>query len=329
MILGIDIGGTFTDFVLFDGKNYKIDKVLSTPDNPAEAIFDGLNRIREQYAVDNLNIVHGSTVATNSLLERKGAKVALVTTKGYEDIIEIGRQNRRKLYDLFITRDPVLAPRSRRWGISERSTADGKIIQNVKKHDLETIKKKIKRYKVDSVAICFLFSYKNSKNENDAYEILKELGIHISSSHKIVPEYREYERFITTIVNAYVSPIMSKYLSSLEDGLEKESVGNLKIMQSNGGSISTIVAKERAVNCILSGPAGGVIGASKIAKCSGRRKLISFDMGGTSTDVSLCDGDLRLTTETLINDLPIKTPLIDIYTVGAGGGSIAYIGFVK
>jgi N-methylhydantoinase A len=320
IILGVDIGGTFTDFVLFDGKGLKVHKVISTPHNPAEAVFNGIRSLA--VSKDQMSIVHGSTVATNTLLERKGAKVALITTSGYEDVIEIGRQARSSLYDLFITREPPLVPAEFRWGVKERVTATGEVLSGVRKSNLKEICIELRRQGIQSVAVCFLFSYKNSANEEVVARELEQLGIHVSASSRILPEYREYERFSTTVVNAYVSPVMSKYLTSLENGLN---TNKIRIMQSNGGSISTGAAKQRAVNCILSGPAGGVAGASGIAKHTGLKKIISFDMGGTSTDVSLCNGDVRLTTQTLINEMPIKIPVVDMVTVGAGGGSIAYI----
>ncbi|MFV1976616.1 MAG: hydantoinase/oxoprolinase family protein [Candidatus Scalindua sp.] len=320
IVLGVDIGGTFTDFVLFDGKELKVHKVISTPHNPAEAVFDGIRSL--EVLPEQMSIVHGSTVATNTLLERKGAKVALITTRGYEDVIEIGRQARSSLYDLFITRESPLVPEEFRWGVQERVAATGEVLSGVRKSDLKKICIELRKQGIKSVAVCFLFSYKNSANEEVVTKELKQLGIHISASCRILPEYREYERFSTTVVNAYVSPVMSEYLTSLEDGLETK---NIRIMQSNGGSISTGAAKERAVNCILSGPAGGVAGASGIAKLAGIKRIISFDMGGTSTDVSLCNGDVRLTTQTLINEMPVKIPVVDMVTVGAGGGSIAYI----
>jgi N-methylhydantoinase A len=320
IVLGVDIGGTFTDFVLFDGKELKVHKVISTPHNPAQAVFDGIRSL--EVTKEQMSIVHGSTVATNTLLERKGAKVALITTSGYEDVIEIGRQARRSLYDLFITREAPLVPEALRWGVQERVAATGEVLSAVRKSDLKKICIELKKQGIKSVAICFLFSYKNPANEEVVARELEHLGIHVSVSNRILPEYREYERFSTTAVNAYVSPVMSKYLTSMEDGLETK---NIRIMQSNGGSISTGAAKERAVNCILSGPAGGVTGALEIAKVAGIKNIISFDMGGTSTDVSLCNGDVRLTTQTLINEMPIKIPVVDMMTVGAGGGSVAYI----
>ncbi len=319
-VLGVDIGGTFTDFVLFNGKELKVHKVISTPHNPAEAIFDGIRSL--EVAKEKISIVHGSTVATNTLLERKGAKVALITTKGYKDVLEIGRQARSSLYDLFVTRESSLVPDSLRLEVQERVAPTGKVITSVSKSDLNKICNELKRKGIKSVAVCFLFSYKNSVNEDAVVRELEQMGIHVSASSRILPEYREYERFSTTVVNAYVSPVMSEYLTSMERGLDTK---NIRIMQSNGGSISTVAAKEMAINCILSGPAGGVSGAFKIAKLAGINKIISFDMGGTSTDVSLCDGDVRLTTQTIIDEMPIKVPVVDMVTVGAGGGSIAHI----
>jgi N-methylhydantoinase A len=320
IVLGVDTGGTFTDFVLFDGKELKVHKVVSTPHNPAEAILDGILSL--EVAKKQMSIVHGSTVATNTLIERKGAKVALVTTSGYEDVLEIGRQARSSLYDLFITRESPLVPESLRLGVKERVTSTGEVHTGIKKRDLKKICAELKKQGAASIAVCFLFSYKNSANEEAVVREFEQMGIHVSASSSILPEYREYERFSTTAVNAYVSPVMSEYLTSMEDSLETK---NIRIMQSNGGSISIGSAKKMAVNCILSGPAGGVSGAFGIAKLAGIKKIISFDMGGTSTDVSLCDGDIRLSTQTIIDEIPIKVPVVDMVTVGAGGGSIAYI----
>ncbi|NOG82715.1 MAG: hydantoinase/oxoprolinase family protein [Planctomycetes bacterium] len=320
LILGVDIGGTFTDFVSFDGRKLHTAKILSTPNKPEEAVFRGIRLLG--LSQKQVNIVHGSTVATNALLERRGAKVALVTTKGYEGVIQIGRQNRSTLYDLFIERESPFVSEKDIFGVQERVTATGEVKQLVSKHSLKKIKTILLKNRIEAVAICFLFSYTNPVNEEVVMDYLKQTGIHISASHKILPEYREFERFSTTVANAYVSPVMSRYIASLENKL---GVNCLRIMQSNGGSISSKRAKERSINCVLSGPAGGVVGASRIAKLAGFEKIITFDMGGTSTDVSLCDGSALHTTKTSIGDVPIKIPVIDIHTVGAGGGSIAYL----
>ncbi|GAX59247.1 N-methylhydantoinase A/acetone carboxylase, beta subunit [Candidatus Scalindua japonica] len=322
VVLGVDIGGTFTDFVLFDGRELKVHKVISTPDTPADAVFNGIRSL--EIKQEHVSIVHGSTVATNTLLERKGAKTALITTDGYEDVLEIGRQARSSLYDLFITRESALIPEELRWGVRERVSATGEVLSRVSKGDLKKICIALRKKGIESVAVCFLFSYKDPLNEGIVAKELEQLGVHVSVSSRILPEYREYERTSTTVVNAYVSPVMARYLTTLEEGLEAD---NIRIMQSNGGSISTGAAKKMAVNCILSGPAGGVAGAFGIAKLAGIKNIISFDMGGTSTDVSLCNGNVRLTTQTLINELPVKIPVVDMVTVGAGGGSIAFIDY--
>ncbi len=320
VILGVDIGGTFTDFVLFDGRRVQITKILSTSRKPEDAVFKGIRLLG--LSNERIIIVHGSTVATNALLERKGANVALITTKGYEGIIEIGRQNRSTLYDFFIDRESPFVLEQNIYGIQERVTAKGQVAQKLPKHSLREIKRALLKSGIEAVAICFLFSYMNTANEEDVVKCLKDTGVHISASHKILPEYREFERFSTTLANAYVSPVMSRYITSLENKLGGS---NLRIMQSNGGSISPERAKERAINCMLSGPAGGVVGATRVAKYAGLEKIITFDMGGTSTDVSLCEGRVHHTTDTSLGDIPIKIPVIDIHTVGAGGGSIAYL----
>ncbi len=324
-ILGVDTGGTFTDFVLFDGKNIAIHKELSTPRDPSRAIFKGINHIKEIASINGLALVHGSTVATNALLERKGAKTALITTKGFEDIIEIGRQARPELYNLFVEQPPPLIPKELRWSLTERVDSKGAVLCEVNRRELKKIKAELIKSGITSVAVCFLFSYINSRNEETVYNEFATTGIHVSASHKILPEYREYERFCATTANARISPIMAGYITSLEKGLDELDINNVRIMQSNGGSISTAAVKERAINCALSGPAGGVIGALKIAKRAGITNIISFDMGGTSTDVSLCDGAARMASNVYIGGTPLKVPIIDIYTVGAGGGSIAEV----
>jgi len=301
-----------------------IHKVLSTPENPAKAVLSGIAEILKMNGYElnsQVDIVHGTTVGTNALLERKGASTALITTKGFEDIIEIGRQNRPKLYDIFVEKPAPLVPSELRFGISERTLHTGEILQTVDEEDVEAIKRELSKLDVQSIALCFLFSYANPKNEATVHQILQDMNLPISASHLVVPEYREYERFSTTVVNAYIAPVMQKYIESLE----KQTNGSLRIMQSNGGSISAKTACEQPVRTILSGPAGGVVGALEIAKLAGFEKIITFDMGGTSTDVSLCDGEIKITTEGEVGGCPIKVPIIDIHTVGAGGGSIAYL----
>jgi len=323
--IGIDTGGTFTDFIVLDGKRVRTLKLLSTPDNPATAIFQGLQELLDGRDCD---IRHGSTVATNALLERKGAATALITTAGFEDVLEIGRQNRPRIYSLFPSRPDPLVPARLRLGVTERVLYDGDVLVPLKSSELGSIVEKLRRSRVQSVAVCLLFSYANPSHEKQIGRMLGNLKIPISLSHVILPEYREYERTSTTVVNAYLAPVMGRYLGSLEEGLRAKrgrSHASLRIMQSNGGTVSARAAIREPVRTILSGPAGGVVGAWEVARQSGFPNILSFDMGGTSTDVSLCEGEIRITSESVIANCPIGVPVIDIHTVGAGGGSIARV----
>ena len=320
-VVGIDTGGTFTDFVLLDeGRDQlRVHKVLSTPDNPAKAVLAGLRHLLDGAAAD---IVHGSTVATNALLERKGAKAALVTTAGFEDVLEIGRQTRAAIYDLNVEKPPPLIPRERRIGVAERVGPQGEVLRELSDESIRTTVDALRALGVDSVAICLLHSYANPKHEDALLGALEsELDAFVTSSYQVLPEFREYERWSTTVVNAYVGPVMARYLSQLGDEVTS---GRVRIMQSNGGIMSLEAAQRLAVQTILSGPAGGAVGGFALGQRAGFNNVITFDMGGTSTDVCLCAGELSRTSETVIGDAPIRVPVIDIHTVGAGGGSIAY-----
>jgi N-methylhydantoinase A len=329
--IGIDIGGTFTDFVVYDTANKQVRtfKILSDPSNPAKTVLAGLKSIDFG---DHNQIVHGSTVATNALLERKGAKTGLITTDGFKDIIQIGRQNRPSIYDWNKRPEPALVPRESRFEIKERIDYQGKVITPLDLSNLDEVINYLIENKIESVAICLIFSFLYPEHEQVIAERIKPYGFSVSLSSDILPEYREYERTSTTVVNAYVSPILDRYLAELEGPLQNS---QFQIMQSNGGMISLKEAQQYGVRCILSGPAGGIIGAQKIAQMSLSNeeginnnkllKIISFDMGGTSTDVSLIDIQPKLTTDLSIGGCPIHLPLLDIHTVGAGGGSIAYV----
>ncbi len=318
--VGIDTGGTFTDFVILGPSGMRVWKVLSTPDNPGRAILRGLTDTG--VLGEGTDIIHGSTVATNALLERKGARLALLTTEGFEDILLIGRQTRRELYNILVEKRVPLIPRDLCFGLPERALADGTILKKLDRSKVEAAARLLKRRGVESVALCLLHSYANPAHEMTVLKVLARLGIPCSASHRILPEYREFERASTTAINAFVAPLMANYLGRLEKDLR---AGRLRIMQSNGGCVSSRAAKETPVCTILSGPAGGVVGAKEVASRAGFDRIISFDMGGTSTDVSLCDRAIATTTESLISDLPVKMPIIDIHTVGSGGGSIAYV----
>jgi len=317
MRIGIDAGGTFTDFIISheDGM-IETFKLRSNPRSPASVILAGL----EQAATGRrAEVIHGSTVATNALLERKGARTALVTTAGFEDVIHIGRQNRAELYNLTPRLRSPLIPRSLCFGVRERAYFDGTIAQSPSAAEIARLKTRLRRAKVQSIAICFLHAYRNPENEKRVAAALEDAG-YLCGSHDVCPEFREYERSATTVINAYVGPLMDKYLAELEGGRHR-----IAIMQSNGGFMSTKEARRHAVRTVLSGPAGGVVGALEIAKLSGFSRILGFDMGGTSTDVSLCDGQPRETLEASIDGLPVRVPMLDIHTVGAGGGSIARV----
>lgn len=319
--IGIDTGGTFTDFVFFDGKSIKIHKLPSTPKDPSQAIISGINEILMESRVD-FDIVHGTTVATNALLERKGARVALVTTKGFEDVIKIGRQNRGELYDVFWEAPIPLVPAELRFGISERTSFEGEILNRVKKSDVLALVSKLKKHDVEGIAICFLHSYANSENELKVEKYLSSLDIPISTSSKILPEFREFERTSTIVANSYLLPKVKSYMDTLSKRLPS---ADISVMQSSGGVMSPDQAAKEPVRIILSGPAGGVVGAVKLAQLCGYENIITYDMGGTSTDVALCENGPKFTTETSIDGIPLKVPMIDITTIGAGGGSIARV----
>ncbi len=320
IVIGVDTGGTFTDFVFKKGDQWGIYKLLSTPANPAQAVLAGLHRIARK---EKKQIIHGSTVATNAILERKGAKTALITNEGFEDIIEIGRQNRSRLYDLSYRKEPQIVPPDLRFGIKGRVLHTGEQHEPLDVKEARKVVDLLKHLQAESVAICFIFSFVNPCHEKEIKKLMETTTVPVSLSHEILSEFREFERTSTTVLNAYVSPKMQNYIRYLMSEMEGED--SLSIMQSNGGSISAETAMQESVRTILSGPAGGVVGALEIGKMAGYRQLITFDMGGTSTDVSLIDRSLSLTVESKISGYPIKVPMIDIHTVGAGGGSIAFM----
>ncbi len=362
--VAIDSGGTFTDCVWVDRGRISMLKVFSTPDDPSRAIAAALETMGVGGPVV---LLHGTTVGTNTLLERKGGRVALVTTAGFEDVIEIGRQAREKLYDFFFDRVEPLVPRDRRFGVEERTTPEGEILRKPSRAELAELSRKLGQSHSQAIAICLLFSFANPLNERRIGKALERLGVPLSFSHRIFPEFREYERTSTVVVNAYLQPIMEKYLENLARRLERregsfrraERVRQLAgpgeirqfaglhfrprqalrtrrtsgradrtpcrlfLMQSSGGITALDAALRQPVRTVLSGPAGGVVGAAWMAKSSGYDRIISFDMGGTSTDVALVDREARPSSQSEIAGLPVGVPMLDIHTVGAGGGSIA------
>lgn len=345
MRVAIDTGGTFTDCLFLRGGHVEILKVPSTPGNPATAISNALMKIlasggERGTAAEGLDLLCGTTVGTNALLERRGGRVALVTTAGFEDVLEIGRQERPRLYDFFVGRAEILVPRSRRFGLRERVSAEGEILRRPSAAEIARVARRVMASGANSVAVCFLFSFLRPEHERAMARELRRRGLPVSVSHEILPEFREYERTATVVANAYLAPVMSGYLEEIErhaasaaatlvpasrgDRRRQTKVrAQVRVMQSNGGMLSARAAAREPVRTILSGPAGGVLGARKIAADAGFDRIIGFDMGGTSTDVSLIEGPLPTTNESVVADLPIAVPMLEIHTVGAGGGSIA------
>ena len=349
MRIGVDTGGTFTDCVVLEGSEVKILKVFSTPDDAARAILEGVRQLAGKQPQALLEIIHGTTLGTNSLLERRGARVALITTAGFEDLIEIGRQARPRLYDLNVRREPPLASRARRFGVKERTAADGRVLLRPSPAELRRLVQQVKRSGAESLALCFLFSFANPANERAVAQALQGVGVPISVSHEILPEFREYERLSTVVINAFLVPRMGAYLARLErqvgDGfcgpptsrlpapnqggrglkqLPCQSMdGRVYVMQSSGGITTAARAAREPVRTILSGPAGGVVAAAWLAERLRVPRAVSFDMGGTSTDVCLIEGQPRTTHETTLGGLPVAVPVLDVHSVGAGGGSLA------
>ncbi len=316
--IGIDTGGTFTDFVRLDSRGLTVHKRRTSSEAPEDAILAGLAQIGG--GADP--VIHGSTIATNAVLERRGARVALVATAGFEDVLRIGRQTRPELYNLFVASPRPLIDPALTFGIAERIDADGRVSAPPDLAAVDRLGAAIRDGRAEIVAVCLLHAYANDRHERSIAARLRRLGLAVSTSSGVLAEYREFERWSTTAVNAYVAPLVARYLGRLEDALSGR---RLSVMQSNGGSISARAARQQPVRTVLSGPAAGVVGARSAAAAAGIHRLISFDMGGTSTDVSLVDGQITTTTESVIGDFPIRLPIIDIHTVGAGGGSIARI----
>ncbi len=325
MRIAVDSGGTFTDCVYLEDGQLKVLKLFSTPQQPAKAVLDALLQVTP-VGVDP-EVRHGTTVGTNAMLERRGARVAYVTTIGFEDVIAIGRQARPSLYDWFRSPLPCVAPPALRFGVEERTSAEGAILRSPSGQHLQELREKIRQSGAKSIAVSLLFSFVNPTNEQLVARALAPLGLPISISHEILPEFREYERGSTVVTNAYLAPLVSSYIRELESSLKKHfPLGTVQVMQSSGGIVSASLAAQEPVRTVLSGPAGGVIGAYQIACRAGFTKLIGFDMGGTSTDVSLMDaaeGGPKTTVESVVSEMPVSVPMLDIHTVGAGGGSLA------
>jgi N-methylhydantoinase A len=316
---GIDTGGTFTDFVVREGGRVRVHKVLSTPRDPARAVLSGLRDLSVLGSSD-VRVTYGSTVATNALLERRGARVCLVTTAGFEDVIEIGRQARPLLYDLEPRRALPLVARPDRLGVAERTTFDGRILEPLRSRTLRSLVARVRARHPEAIAVALLHSYVQPRHERAVGRALRSLGLPITLSHALVREHREYERTSTAVVNAYVAPVVSDHLARLAAAIPRR---RLFIMQSNGGVAAPGVVAREPVRTVLSGPAGGVVGARRVAVRAGLARIMTIDMGGTSTDVALVDGAVPQRRDWTLEGMAIRVPVIDIHTVGAGGGSIA------
>lgn len=330
--VGVDIGGTFTDVVSVHDGRIRVTKVPSTPDAPERGVFDGLEAATTDGPFDFGDVTylaHGTTVATNAVLEREWAETALVTTEGFRDALEIGRQARPDIYDFQAEKPAPVVPRDRRFEVPGRLDERGAELTPLDEDAVRDVAAEIAEAGVESVVISMLFSFENDAHERRVAEILEAEGLDVSLSlsSRVLPEIREYERTLATALNAGLKPVMDRYVGNLEaEAAEYGVPADLKIMQSNGGIITADVTRERPVNTLLSGPAGGVQGAAYVAGLVGMNDIVTMDMGGTSTDVSLVKGgDPVVSTEVEVGDYPVSVPMVDIHTIGAGGGSIAWV----
>ena len=328
MRAGVDIGGTFTDLVLSDGGQLSIHKLLSNPQNPERSMLAGLEVISAGDIAALEQVAHGSTVATNAILERKGARTALLTTAGFRDLLFIGRQDRPVLYDIHPRIPPPLIPRERCYEVEERLDYRGEVLLPMDMERLDRALDRVARDQVDAIAVCLLFSYVNAEHEQRIKRRILERGIvsegwQVVLSSDVLPEFREYERASTVALEAYVRPIMSRYVGKLEAALPANT--SLRIMKSDGGVMRAGRVRQQAIHTALSGPAAGVMGAYHLAAMAGYDKIITLDMGGTSTDVALVAGEPQPRAESTIDGLPLRVRMMDIETIGAGGGSIARV----
>lgn len=326
VVVGVDTGGTFTDFVIRDADGgLTVRKLSSTPHDPSQSVLAGIREARaEGLLSEGYDVVHGTTVATNALLQRRGAATALITTAGFRDVLAIGRQARTQLYAFAPAKPPVLLPRERCFELVERLDWRGQIVTPLSEAHTLTLLDDLKAQGVQSLAICFLFSYLNPVHERVVGRMARERGFAVSLSSDIAPEPREYERAATTAANAFVAPLMESYLTNLQTQAALLHAARLRLMQSNGGALSAPEAARRAITTALSGPAGGIVAAAYVGERAGFPDLLTFDMGGTSTDVALiASGQCPVVTNGSLSGLPLRAPQLDIHTVGAGGGSLA------
>ena len=333
-MVGVDVGGTFTDVTLVDTRSGEIlnHKVPSTPDDPSRAIMNGVEQILELNGVSVSEVrylAHGTTVATNSLIERKGALTGLLVTEGFRDLLEIGRQTRPGLYDFFKEKPEQVIPGHLRLEVDERLYADGSVRKPLDPDRLREAIERLKQEGVQAIAVCFLFSYLNPEHEKQAVEEIRRQfpEAYVSASHQVVPEFREYARLSTTALNAYLGPVMQRYMENFQQSVRKAGIPvDPYITQSNGGIISIQESVSNPVRTAVSGPAAGVVAASHLAELTGYKNMITFDMGGTSADFSLIEnGEPKISMEREVEGFPARIPMLDIHACGAGGGSIAWL----
>ncbi len=329
--IGVDVGGTFTDVVLLTGDDELVTAKVPSTDDQSVGVVDGIEKACDTAGIapDEIDaFAHAMTVSVNALLEEDGAKTALVTTEGFRDVLEIGRQDRPSLYDLNADKPEPIVPRRRRFELAERTSVDG-VRREVAEVDVRAVADEIRACDAESVAVSLLHSYLHADNERVVADVLREeLDVPVSASHEVLAEFREYERTSTTAVDAYVTPAIDAYLGRLEERVEERGVPTPRVMQANGGIAAASTVRARAVTTTMSGPAAGVVGAAEtaVSNADDVAGLVTFDMGGTSSDVSLVrDGEVERTTDAKINGRPIRVPMVDVNTVGAGGGSIAWV----
>jgi N-methylhydantoinase A len=332
--IGLDVGGTFTDFTLHDTGTGAVRhfKLPSTPADLSQAIVDGIAALLDQDGLPAAAVGfvgHGTTIATNMVIERRGVPTGLITTQGFRDVLEIGRQVRPNLYDYTVRTPPALVPRERRIEVSERIGADGGELLPLDEAAVANAARALAAQGAQAVAICFLHAYLNDAHESRAAEIVRKLlpGVFVCASSAVMPEFREYERFSTTAVNAYLGPRMDRYLDRLLGRLSALGIGvQPYTIHSNGGLIPVEEVRSFPVRTCLSGPAAGVVGAAELGRAAGFPNLVTFDVGGTSTDVALVEnGAPAFATSRLVADYPVRTPMVDVHVIGAGGGSIAFL----
>lgn len=329
--VGVDIGGTFTDIVLVTDDGINVLKTPSTPASPENGVSNGMETAVLDYELTPSSIsflAHGTTVATNAVLEKSWADTALITNEGFRDALEIGRQNRPDLYDFQVEKPAPVIPRDKRFEVSGRLDERGDVDVPLDESEVGDVVDQLRNKDIESVAVCLLFSFENSQHERAVERIIEEeTELYTSISSRVLPEIKEYERSVATGLNAALKPRLDRYIGRLESDLSDLGVSvSLKIMQSNGGIITSGAAQERPINTLLSGPAAGVQGAAFVGRQVGMKNIVTMDMGGTSCDVSVVqDGDPMMSNEVTVGDYPVSLPMIDIHTIGAGGGSIGWI----